>query len=170
MDPKLWCGFCKKIMNNPTACKSKDCPGMVCRECIKPLHEANVIYAISQPLGPRCPGNCRGRYFAIDGELVHKNYTWLFWSKWTCENCNEEFLYDEKNKHFQTCIKYKCNSEVCPMKDHEFQNCDELARHFATNCYETKLTCVHCDDVVKRGEKDAHNCVKSLAERVKSIK
>ena len=39
MDNKLWCKVCKRIMNDPTICKNRDCDAMVCRGCVKTLDE-----------------------------------------------------------------------------------------------------------------------------------
>ena len=64
-----------------------------------------------------------------------------------------EFLYDDKDKHFASCIKYKCNVKYCPTgKDKEFPDKEAFANHLMTECIGTLLECNKTKSMVRRGD------------------
>ena len=118
-------------------------------------------------MGPRCPGTCRKRFYAKDN-YCRKQYTQIFWSEWKCDVCEQEFLYEDQEKHFKTCLKYQCRSTNCKQNKVEYANADELAKHYASECCDTILTCTKCEGEEFLSKKAMHNCIWSLQARVKA--
>ena len=147
----------------------------MCRDCIPKLEKDNKRVASNQAMGPRCRGTTdRGRECCerfIAQELVPvKKHRYIWWSEWKCDVCEVDFLFDEKEKHYASCIKYKCNVKYCPTgKNKEFPDKEAFANHLMTECIGTELECNKTKTLVKRGEIAKHDPVAAMKKLIKSV-
>ena len=110
-------------------------------------------------MGPRCNGKtdrgrgCNERFIAQELKPVQK-HRYILWSEWKCDVCDVEFLYDDKDKHYASCITYKCPLKYgCPTgRNKEFPTKEAFANHLMTECNGTELECNKTKTLVKRGD------------------
>ena len=153
----LTCQICEEIIFDPIECSK--CQNIFCKECLEFWLKKKEI----------CPLNCPGIFQPKQvHKLVKKSLLNL---KYKCENfefgCKETPTYVNLIEHEKCCIfsKQKCPLSGCLSVILKI----ELNEHLKV-CLYKEITCENCSGNYSIINKDSHDCVKFLANKLNTLK
>ena len=82
-----------------------------------------------------------------------------------CSTCTEQFRYDQRKEHWQTCgLDLDCGIHGCP--ETSFGSLSKLEEHWLKECDFIDVQCMDCKATTRRGDYSTHDCKRALKDLI----